>query len=138
MIVQEYVITDMDRKRIEAMIQSLRSHGEPYGGHVRALERQLERAGIVAAGEVPPDTVTMNSRVVARDLDSGERLTFTLVYHGQSAMFDHKLSVLTSLGARFLGAKVGDTVEWAVPRGRRRLKVESILYQPEAAGDFEH
>jgi hypothetical protein len=30
---------------------------------------------------------------------------------------------------------VGDAVEWRMPGGRRRLLVEEILYQPEAAGD---
>jgi regulator of nucleoside diphosphate kinase len=35
-----------------------------------------------------------------------------------------------------LGYEVGDTFEWDVPGGVRRLKVKQILYQPEAAGDY--
>jgi regulator of nucleoside diphosphate kinase len=35
-----------------------------------------------------------------------------------------------------LGYRVGDTVEWTVPAGLRRLKISEVLYQPEAAGDF--
>ena len=31
----------------------------------------------------------------------------------------------------------GDTIEWPVPSGVRRLKVDEILYQPEAAGNYE-
>lgn len=31
----------------------------------------------------------------------------------------------------------GDTIEWPVPSGVRRLKVDEILYQPEAAGDYD-
>jgi len=34
-----------------------------------------------------------------------------------------------------LGYFEGDTIEWAVPSGRVNLKVKSVLYQPEAAGD---
>jgi regulator of nucleoside diphosphate kinase len=36
-----------------------------------------------------------------------------------------------------LGYRVCDTFEWEVPAGIRRLRVERILYQPEAAGDFD-
>jgi regulator of nucleoside diphosphate kinase len=35
-----------------------------------------------------------------------------------------------------LGARVGKVVQFGAPAGPRRLKVEKILYQPEAAGDF--
>ena len=47
-----------------------------------------------------------------------------------------RLSVLTPLGAALLGASVGDIVECNTPGGIRRLRIEKLLYQPEAAGDF--
>jgi regulator of nucleoside diphosphate kinase len=52
-------------------------------------------------------------------------------------MFDNRLSVLTPLGIRLLGCRIGDVVEWPVRRGVRRLSIEEILYQPEAAGDLD-
>jgi regulator of nucleoside diphosphate kinase len=33
--------------------------------------------------------------------------------------------------------RVGDTIEWTVPAGPRKFQIESIVYQPEAAGDFD-
>ena len=33
-----------------------------------------------------------------------------------------------------LGYRVGDIIEWKVPAGIVKLKVEKILYQPEANG----
>jgi regulator of nucleoside diphosphate kinase len=36
-----------------------------------------------------------------------------------------------------LGYRVGDVFEWEVPAGKRRLKVDKILFQPEAAGNYE-
>ncbi|HOT00980.1 MAG TPA: transcription elongation factor GreAB, partial [Acidobacteriota bacterium] len=35
-----------------------------------------------------------------------------------------------------IGYAVGDVIEWPVPGGTRRIRIEQILYQPEAAGDF--
>lgn len=34
-----------------------------------------------------------------------------------------------------LGYSRGDVIEWEVPSGVRRLKVEQVLYQLESAGD---
>jgi hypothetical protein len=50
---------------------------------------------------------------------------------GQVKRFD------TPSGPATIRYKLGDTIEWPVPSGLRGLKVDEILYQPEAAGDFE-
>jgi regulator of nucleoside diphosphate kinase len=35
-----------------------------------------------------------------------------------------------------IGQRAGDTVEWTVPGGFRRVRIDRVLYQPEAAGHF--
>ena len=137
MVKETTIVTGTDRMRLQHMMRALRSVGDPYGAHLRELESELQQAEVVAATEITPDLVTMNSRVRARDMESGSVQTFTLVYHGESGIFDSRLSVLTPLGIRALGARVGDLIEWPVRRGVRRLRIEEILYQPEAAGDFD-
>jgi regulator of nucleoside diphosphate kinase len=97
----------------------------------------LDRANMVSAADVAPDVITMNSRVRARDVETGRQESFTLAYHGESGMFDSRLSVLTPMGVAALGGRVGDVVEFPIRRGIRRLRIEEMLYQPEAAGDFE-
>jgi len=42
--------------------------------------------------------------------------------------------VLAPIGTAMLGYRVGDIIEWRVPKGIRRLKVLEVVYQPEAAG----
>lgn len=130
------VITEIDRARLQEMIDALEFVGEPFRGHIRELESEVRRAVIVPPPAVDPEVVTMNSRLRTRDLDTGEMNKFTLVYHDDADLLDSKLSVLSSLGVRFLGARVGDVIEWSVPRGLRRLRIERIEYQPEASGDM--
>ena len=130
------VITETDRARLQDMIDALEFVGDPFRGHIRELETELRRALVVPSSTVDPAVVTMNSQLRTRDLDTGEVNKFTLVYHDESDLFDRKLSVLSSLGIRFLGARVGDVIEWSVPRGVRRLRIEGIEYQPEASGDM--
>jgi regulator of nucleoside diphosphate kinase len=98
---------------------------------VAALERELTRAEIVAAGNVPPDVITMNSRAELLDLETSERMDFTLVYPVDANIDEGKISVLASLGAAMIGYQVGDEFTWFVPYGQRRLRVTAVRFQPE-------
>ena len=42
-------------------------------GHYPVLQRELERAAVVPAAQVPPNVVTMNSRVRYADRTAGDR-----------------------------------------------------------------
>ena len=49
----------------------------------------------------------------------------------------NKISILAPIGTALIGGRVGDVVEWQVPVGIIRFKIEEVLYQPEAAGDYQ-
>lgn len=98
-----------------------------------ALERELQRASIVAPDQIPPDVITMHSRAELLDLDTGERMQFTVVYPGDADPDAGKISVLAPIGAGMLGYRVGNTFERQAPDGVRRFKVVQVSYQPEAA-----
>lgn len=142
MLVKERsVVTNTDRKRLRKMMasvsDSLPTIGDPFHSYLRALENQLAHSSVVPARNVGPEVVTMNSRFHVRELDTGKRRTLTLVYPDDADPYGEKVSVLTPLGASLLGAGVGDTVEWTARRGPRRVWIEKIQFQPEAAGEFD-
>ena len=131
------VLTLEDRARLE---DTLFMFGHPEGAldgkAAQRLIQEIERAEIVAAEHVPPDVVTMNSKVFLRDIDTGETMTYRLVFPKYADVDEGAISVLAPVGMGILGYAVGDVVEWPVPSGMRRLSIEKVLYQPEAAGDF--
>jgi regulator of nucleoside diphosphate kinase len=102
----------------------------------QALQRELARAVIVEPTDVAPDVVTMNSRIRMVDVDSGETSEITLVYPRDADADAGKVSVLAPVGSAILGLRVDQAMDWPVPGGRRRLRVEAIRYQPEAAGEL--
>lgn len=101
-------------------------------GEISALRSELDRAEIVAATQVPSDVITMNSRAELIDLDTNERIEFTLVFPAEANVDEGKISVFAPLGTAMLGYRVDNEFEWVVPYGRRRLKVVAVRFQPEA------
>jgi regulator of nucleoside diphosphate kinase len=101
------------------------------------LELELDRAVVVPQREIPPDVVTMRSRILFEDVETGRRREATLAYPDEADMEQSRVSILAPVGLALLGLRVGDTIEWPLPQARRaRLRIMEVLYQPEAAGDF--
>ncbi len=103
---------------------------------VEELESELKRALIVDSDKVPPDIVTMNSKVYLRDMDTGKDEFYQLVYPEDADIEQSRISILAPIGTAILGYKVGDIIEWKVPAGLRKLKIKKILYQPEASKEY--
>ena len=129
-------ITEFDRTRLKAILESPSFQTGRDREHLADLANELEKAHVIKPEELPADVVTMNSKVRVRDMQSGETKDYTLVFPHQADISQDKISVLAPIGTALLGYRAGDTIELTVPDGKRVLKVESVLYQPEASGDF--
>lgn len=127
-------ITEPDAERL--MLLSRYVNSPVDGQHLIDLERKISEADICAPEEIPPDIVTMNSRVLVRFADTRETATVTVVFPSRTNAQHQRISVLGSFGRALLGAQVGEEIEYISGLGRRRCRVEQILYQPEAAGDY--
>jgi regulator of nucleoside diphosphate kinase len=129
------VITETDFDRLSGVIDSPR-YRATHSVLLRALKDELARRKVVASNEVSRGIVTMHSRVQVLDVKSGESETYTLVYPDEADIDEGKLSILAPLGTALLGTRIGQTIKFEAPAGTRKLRIEKILYQPEAAGDF--
>lgn len=126
--------TKVDYDRLTDLIHSSTSlKNQPYLLELRA---ELERARVVDPQKIPADVVTMNSKVLLKDLETGEETTYTLVYPADANLDEDKISVLAPIGTAILGYRKGATIKWKVPAGVRQLLIEDLLYQPESAGDY--
>ena len=126
-------ITEADR---DVLVRLLSSR-QPAHHDVKALvdlKVELDRAVVVAPGEVPADVVTMDSVVRLTDLDDGTQGEFTLVFPGSADFRRGRLSVLAPVGTALLGQREGDVVAWVVPVGRKRFRIDAVVYQPESDG----
>ena len=125
------IIASEDCRRLEHLLASEFAEAIGPKAYLVDLRTELQRASIVDPEDVPGDVITMTSTVRLRDLDTDEVETYTLVYPSQADIAAKRLSILAPIGTAILGYRVGDIVRWRVPSGKRRLKIEEVLYQPE-------
>ena len=130
-------ITELDYARLSGLIDRTRERNGADREYLNKLETELDRAEVVDSKDIPADVVTMRSKVRLKDLVSGESNTYSLVFPIEADFAEGKISVLAPIGTAILGYRRGDTIEWPVPSGLRKLRIEQILYQPESAGDRE-
>lgn len=129
-------ITEFDRKRLDDLLAVAKEFNYRDREDLQQLAQELRRGEIVSPQEVAPTVVTMNSQVKLRDLDTDEVMQYTLVFPKNANIDTGKISIMSPVGTAILGYSVGDTIEWKVPAGKRRIRIEELLYQPEAAGDY--
>jgi len=98
------------------------------------LEHEIERAIVVDPRDMAQDVVTMNSRVLVQLDDEG--IEVSLVYPDDADDSAGKLSICSGVGMAILGYKEGDAFDWRINDRTRHIRIEKVLYQPEAAGDF--
>jgi regulator of nucleoside diphosphate kinase len=98
------------------------------------LERELCKATIVPAEEVPYDVVTLHSRVKLELPNTRGPTSVQIVLPLEWNLAAGRISVLSPLGTALIGCKAGDEVEYVVRGSTRRARIVSVQYQPEAAG----
>jgi regulator of nucleoside diphosphate kinase len=135
---QQYdsLITHSDHRRLRSLAARLRSSGRARMDHIAALTDRLRRSELVNSKLIPRNVVTLNSRVALKDLDSGDRLICTVADPHDVTLFGDRLSAASPGGLAVLGKRVGQIIRWKLGSKIRRFRIEQVLYQPEAMGDF--
>lgn len=129
-------ITKNDQRRLNDLLSVASEFNYRDRDDLKELEGELKRAHIVDSQKVPANIVTMNSKVKLRDLDTNEENIYTLVFPNDANLDEGKISVVSPIGTAILGYAAENVIEWKVPAGKRHIKIEEILYQPESAGDY--
>ena len=127
----------LDYARILKCIQDGKSRKTINAAEAENLLNELHAAKIVEPFEVPGDIVTMNSIVRIKFLKTGKEIRFQIVYPDQADMRENKISIFSPVATALIGYKVSDEIDWMVPSGLTKIRIEEIIYQPEAEGNYE-
>jgi len=128
------ILSRIDYQRLKNFMQK---KGRVYIKHdLENLDAVLKTAELLNPEVIPSDVVTMNSRIRIKDMELDEEYICTLNYPGQTYISEENCSILTPMGTALLGSRVGDLIRCDMTHNSITMRVEEILYQPEAACDY--
>ena len=128
-------VTELDQVRLFSLLR--RQFGAAPSPLSEALTDVVDNADVVTPQEVGADIVTMGSRLAIVDGASGMRRELTLAYPEDVDVAAGCISILSPIGTALLGLRVGDEAQWRGADGKSAsARVDAIVFQPEASGDF--
>lgn len=130
-------ISAVDAEKLRDLIWHAQSTEYRQSPYLKMLAGELDRAEVVDPEKIPSDVITMNSTASLVDVESNEEMLYTLVFPEAADPIQGKISVLAPIGTAMLGYRVGDTFEWETPDGMRKIRVDKVIFQPEASGDYQ-
>ena len=134
---KQILITKQDFTRIHKSISDAKQNNIIKKEDAEKLLNELHSAKIVESEEIPADVVTMNS-VVKIHFENNKTVTeFKIVYPDQADIKAKKISIFSPVASALIGYRVNDEIDWIVPSGMTKIVIDEIIYQPEAAGDFD-
>ncbi|HUK22565.1 MAG TPA: GreA/GreB family elongation factor [Gemmatimonadales bacterium] len=127
-------------------IEKARAHGDlrENSEYKAALERQqfaqarashlrarLAKLSGVSEKDIPRDRVGFGSRVTVQDLETKKQEIYALTLgefiEGSEDNDEMPVSMASPLGKALLGGRTGDTVNLALPMGKRRVKIMQVV-----------
>jgi len=130
------ILNRLDYSRIQKCINDAKQFKSINATEAESLKKELNSAKIVEPQEIPANVVTMNSIVKISFLNSDKHIEFRIVYPDQANLKENKISIFSPIATALIGYKVADEIEWIVPAGLTKIRIDEIIYQPEAAGNY--
>ena len=132
MTTEPVLIGFADRVRLRRFITAWEAKLTRDGEQLSRLRARLAASVAIAGHEIPNTLLTIGTQVRLRDLDRGRSFVWTVALPADEEVALTARSPLSWSGATLLGAREGDVLEWESHAGRRKVRIEAVLFQPEA------
>lgn len=129
-------LNSLDCSRIQRCIKDAMRVNSISSREAASLVKELNSATIVDPEQIPSNIVTMNSIVNISFLNTSKQVRFQIVYPEDANVKENKISIFSPIATALIGYKVGDEIEWIVPAGVTSIRIDEIVYQPEASGHY--
>jgi len=91
-----------------------------------SLAAELGRAIIVKKDAFPIHAIRLNSRVEILDEETGLTRCLYIVMPANANIKENKVSILSPIAAALFGFRKGETVQWKVPAGLKKFKINDV------------
>ncbi|MFN8135567.1 MAG: nucleoside diphosphate kinase regulator [Bacteroidales bacterium] len=134
---KQLILNRLDYSRIKNCINDAKRFNSISLHEAENLVKELDSAKIVEPQKIPSSVVTMNSIVKISFLNDNKQIQFQIVYPSNANLKDKKISIFSPIATALIGYKVADEIEWIVPAGLTKIRIDEIVYQPEASGHYD-
>ena len=111
--------------RENAPLDAARETHSQAEARIKELEETLRRAVVLGESSPEGSGVHVGSLVMLHDLQTGQKVKYTLVDSAEADPAAGKISVVSPVGKAVVGRKGGDEVSVQTPKGERRYKIVS-------------
>lgn len=122
----DIIMTLIDHTRIKALIKVIDDQD------AIALKQEIDKAIVVDGQQIQNDVVTMNSVVVVKVDDQIKKGQLTY----DRKVDPNAIAITSKLGTALIGYKKGQRLKWQFGNKVADIYIMELLYQPEAAGDY--
>ena len=95
-------------------------------GRIQEIKNMLNNAHVVKDEDVTDKKVNLGTTVMLHDLDSDEKISYTLVGSAEADPLNYKISNESPIGEAILGHVIGDEVIVETPGGEVDYEIISI------------
>jgi transcription elongation factor GreA len=127
-VAEEMRIAAADKDfRENAPLQAAREKRDHIEARMQEIQATIANGVMVEAGK-PAETLTvkLGCRVILRDLNTGNELTYTLVTKNQADPINGKISIISPIGKALLNHACGASVKVVAPAREIRYRIERI------------
>jgi len=131
------IFSKNDCEKILTLFDNYPIHDESEKKMIDTLKQQILKSKPVDPKKIKDNIVTLNSKIILRNIGNGLREEYHLVFPDDSDLKCKKLSVFSGIGSQILGNKIGAVIK-ENPNTERYYMIEDIIYRPEASSDLHH
>lgn len=127
----ERVFSRIDYEKMMNIFDTYSVQDETEKKLLEALKMQIMKSKPVDEKKIKENIVTVNSKIILRNIGNGTREEVHLVFPGDYDKKSKKISVLSGIGAQILGNKIGAVIR-ECSSSEKYYMIEDIIYRPES------
>ncbi len=111
---------------LKKLVDKLRQSGKLQQPHFARLAQELREAQVLDAELIPPDVVSIHSKVTWTALDTDRQGQGILGFPAEARDGTETVSVLSPFGLALIGERNGTTIDYEAPGGTYRIRIDRV------------
>jgi len=123
------IFSKFDCERLLNLFDNYNIQDESEKKLIETLKQQILKSKPVDAKKIKENIVTINSKIILRNIGNGIREEYHLVLPDDSDLKCRKISIFSGIGSQVFGSKIGAVIK-ENSSSEKYYMIEDITYHP--------